>query len=175
MALFADWEKLAQLPRPQEEQRNFWENYFATETQIYEKILERVDQPYRGKLADVAKELELEPVVMVGFIDGANTSLKAGEYDLDVLTEESDISLEMDMDKLYYNMLDAKADWLYGLKQWDPVLSEKRRDEITRQYRKDKIFVAAPKVGRNDPCPCNSGKKYKLCHGKPGAEPLPVE
>ncbi|HZF78874.1 MAG TPA: SEC-C metal-binding domain-containing protein [Rubrivivax sp.] len=23
-----------------------------------------------------------------------------------------------------------------------------------------------PKVGRNDPCPCGSGKKYKLCHGR---------
>lgn len=23
-----------------------------------------------------------------------------------------------------------------------------------------------PEVGRNDPCPCGSGKKYKLCHGK---------
>jgi preprotein translocase subunit SecA len=23
----------------------------------------------------------------------------------------------------------------------------------------------APKVGRNDPCPCGSGKKYKHCHG----------
>jgi preprotein translocase subunit SecA len=22
------------------------------------------------------------------------------------------------------------------------------------------------KVGRNDPCPCGSGKKYKRCHGK---------
>jgi uncharacterized protein YecA (UPF0149 family) len=22
-----------------------------------------------------------------------------------------------------------------------------------------------PKVGRNDPCPCGSGKKYKKCHG----------
>ncbi|ACY17725.1 preprotein translocase subunit SecA [Haliangium ochraceum] len=27
-----------------------------------------------------------------------------------------------------------------------------------------------PKVGRNDPCPCGSGKKYKKCHGRPGAE-----
>jgi preprotein translocase subunit SecA len=26
--------------------------------------------------------------------------------------------------------------------------------------------AAAPKVGRNDPCPCGSGKKYKQCHGK---------
>jgi preprotein translocase subunit SecA len=35
----------------------------------------------------------------------------------------------------------------------------------TVQHRGDK-------VGRNAPCPCGSGKKYKLCHGKPGAEPL---
>lgn len=27
-------------------------------------------------------------------------------------------------------------------------------------------IVNAPKVGRNDPCPCGSGKKYKNCHGK---------
>jgi len=27
-----------------------------------------------------------------------------------------------------------------------------------------------PKVGRNDPCPCGSGKKFKKCHGKDGAE-----
>jgi preprotein translocase subunit SecA len=26
--------------------------------------------------------------------------------------------------------------------------------------------VAGPKIGRNDPCPCGSGKKYKQCHGK---------
>jgi preprotein translocase subunit SecA len=25
---------------------------------------------------------------------------------------------------------------------------------------------AGPKVGRNDPCPCGSGKKYKQCHGQ---------
>ena len=25
---------------------------------------------------------------------------------------------------------------------------------------------AVPKVGRNDPCPCGSGKKYKACHGR---------
>ena len=28
-------------------------------------------------------------------------------------------------------------------------------------------------IGRNDPCPCGSGKKYKHCHGRPGAPPLP--
>jgi len=29
----------------------------------------------------------------------------------------------------------------------------------------DTFVRQAPKVGRNDPCPCGSGKKYKHCHG----------
>jgi preprotein translocase subunit SecA len=31
---------------------------------------------------------------------------------------------------------------------------------------------AEPRIGRNDPCPCGSGKKYKQCHGREGAETL---
>ena len=30
----------------------------------------------------------------------------------------------------------------------------------------EQIRRSEPKVGRNDPCPCGSGKKYKQCHGK---------
>jgi preprotein translocase subunit SecA len=30
---------------------------------------------------------------------------------------------------------------------------------------REKVKVAAHKVGRNDPCPCGSGKKYKRCCG----------
>jgi preprotein translocase subunit SecA len=33
---------------------------------------------------------------------------------------------------------------------------------------------AQGKIGRNDPCPCGSGKKYKKCHGQPGAPPLNI-
>jgi preprotein translocase subunit SecA len=33
-------------------------------------------------------------------------------------------------------------------------------DDAIKQVRRDE-----PKVGRNDPCPCGSGKKYKKCHG----------
>jgi preprotein translocase subunit SecA len=31
---------------------------------------------------------------------------------------------------------------------------------------KQQPIVVGPKIGRNDPCPCGSGKKYKACHGK---------
>jgi preprotein translocase subunit SecA len=30
---------------------------------------------------------------------------------------------------------------------------------------KQQPIIADPKIGRNDPCPCGSGKKYKSCHG----------
>ncbi len=35
-----------------------------------------------------------------------------------------------------------------------------------RQVEKQQPVTADPKIGRNDPCPCGSGKKYKQCHGK---------
>jgi preprotein translocase subunit SecA len=38
-----------------------------------------------------------------------------------------------------------------------------------RQVRRD-----GDKIGRNESCPCGSGKKYKRCHGAPGADPLPA-
>jgi uncharacterized protein len=40
-------------------------------------------------------------------------------------------------------------------------------EDLTRErrYKVDTIKRETPKVGRNDPCPCGSGKKYKNCHG----------
>ena len=39
-----------------------------------------------------------------------------------------------------------------------------RRHDVAAWRRIERDGV--PKVGRNDPCPCGSGKKYKQCHGK---------
>jgi len=33
------------------------------------------------------------------------------------------------------------------------------------RYKVEAVRHAAPKVGRNDPCPCGSGRKFKVCHG----------
>jgi preprotein translocase subunit SecA len=40
----------------------------------------------------------------------------------------------------------------------DGSVSEERDEKTLAQ--------AVPRVGRNEPCPCGSGKKYKNCHGK---------
>ena len=50
-------------------------------------------------------------------------------------------------------------------------ISEFRRDGTTWYFRDGKevpitVRRDEPKVGRNDPCPCGSGKKYKKCHGR---------
>jgi len=44
------------------------------------------------------------------------------------------------------------------------VVSQKESEEISKITQKS-IQNEGPKVGRNDPCPCGSGKKYKKCHG----------
>ncbi|MDR1367967.1 MAG: SEC-C domain-containing protein, partial [Candidatus Accumulibacter sp.] len=38
--------------------------------------------------------------------------------------------------------------------------------ETDKASAKNQPMRSGPKVGRNDPCPCGSGKKYKQCHGK---------
>ena len=37
--------------------------------------------------------------------------------------------------------------------------------EDTREVQKTQPIRVEVKIGRNDPCPCGSGKKYKSCHG----------
>jgi preprotein translocase subunit SecA len=97
-----------------------------------------------------------------GFIDGINTSQKKA-VDLDTLEKNSEISLDIDFEKLYYNMLVAKADWLYTLPEWENILTQSKRKDIKKAYNKTKTIVNDQKVGRNDPCPCGSGRKYKQC------------
>jgi hypothetical protein len=49
------------------------------------------------------------------------------------------------------------------IEAFDAALSGRRPGE------QQGTVVAAAKVGRNEPCPCGSGKKYKKCHGEAGA------
>nr|WP_287968891.1 SEC-C metal-binding domain-containing protein [Streptococcus sp.] len=72
-------------------------------------------------------------------------------------------------------MVDAQADWLYGLPQWEEIFDADKRSTLYREARNARTVHVGKKIGRNDPCPCGSGKKYKFCHGKKGAEPLPVQ
>jgi preprotein translocase subunit SecA len=53
---------------------------------------------------------------------------------------------------------------------YEEVLGEEDRQEVgeaeDRSERHQPFVRQGQKIGRNDPCPCGSGKKYKQCHGK---------
>ncbi|MDL2217125.1 SEC-C domain-containing protein [Christensenellaceae bacterium OttesenSCG-928-M15] len=164
MGLYGDWTDFTQMERTPVAQKAFWDEYFAAETENYKKILAAQDKPFAGALKDLAAQFDMEPMVFAGFLDGINTSLKTA-LDIESLEEDSEVLLDVDLEKLYFNMLDAKAEWLYTLEEWEPLLSVERRREITKEFRQSKVFINESTVGRNDPCPCGSGKKYKKCCG----------
>lgn len=68
-----------------------------------------------------------------------------------IATLDRDLALA-DIDAGIEDLVNAAVDL------WD--LTSKARFAVAT-VRRD-----TPKVGRNDPCPCGSGKKYKACHGK---------
>jgi uncharacterized protein len=66
----------------------------------------------------------------------------------------------------------ATLDREYPLSTLDDAIEEMvttvaELSDLTRdaRYKVDTVKRETPKVGRNDPCPCGSGKKFKQCHG----------
>jgi len=146
------------------ELQKFWANYFELEKGIYEQLLARPDEVVKGTVKDLAKQYNIDIRTMTGFLDGINDSLiEANE--LEEMTEESEVNLGFDKEKLYKNMVDAKAEWLYELPEWETIFTEEKRKELYAEQKKSGTIVKGDKIGRNDPCPCNSGKKYKKCCG----------
>ena len=162
MSLYQDWIDYTQ-NITQEEANHFQADYYAQEMEIYKKILDDPQTVLQGKFAELSEQFALNDIWMMAFIDGINDSLKK-PYDLEKIKTSSAIKLDVDLEKLYYNMLEAKADWLYNLPQWDNLLTEQRRKEIAKERRLAKQ-AHSEKIDRNAPCPCGSGKKYKKCCG----------
>jgi yecA family protein len=80
---------------------------------------------------------------------------------LDGIDKPARIALLVDYTKFVYNVLSSMPA-SNGHMAFGTIGSKK-------PYMREQA-----KISRNDPCPCGSGKKYKHCHGKPGAEPLPI-
>lgn len=163
MSLYSEWNAACKQEREDKEQSEFWDTYLEAEKLNYQKILAEKDKVYEGKLSSLAGEFNMNSVVFTGFLDGINTSLKK-ELNIDKLKEGTPVKLDIDFEKLYFNMHDAKASWLYDLEEWDDILDENTKKQIAKDWRVSKQAVSS-KVGRNDPCPCGSGKKYKKCCG----------
>ena len=163
MTLFKKWEDLMN-SQTEETFDAFWKEYSETETRIYTHILANYKENLKGTFKELVEKFDADPVIFMGFLDGINSSL-VEENDLEKFKESTQIELKIDYDKLFFNMLGAGADYLYTLEEWEEVLTKERRLEIVKEYKRSKIVVKEKTPGRNDPCPCGSGKKYKKCCG----------
>jgi len=164
MSLQQQWDQALELAEQTGQNHVFWTEYYELERLAYAKILSAKQTQYSGTAGELAAGFGLDPTLFWGFCDGINTSLTQ-EQTLEDMTEETPISLDIVWEKLYYNMHGARAEWLYNLPEWEGVLDAARRKEILQQWRGDNIAKAVAKPGRNEPCPCGSGRKYKHCCG----------
>ena len=115
MTLYKQWVELME-SQTDESFEEFWEEYSGAESKLYAHILENADQHFTGKVGELAAKFEVRPVIFMGFLDGINTSLVTAN-DLETITEETEIDLDIDMEKLFFNMLKADADYLYTLRR----------------------------------------------------------
>ncbi|MEY8421928.1 SEC-C metal-binding domain-containing protein [Lachnospiraceae bacterium 38-14] len=166
MALLESWQKVAynEETNKQELQR-FWQRYFLVEKGVYEKLLVNPDEHVEGTVKELAEKYELSIMDMTGFLDGINESLITPNP-IDTMEEDTVVNLNFDKEKLYKNMVEARADWLYELPAWEEIFDQETRHRLYLEQRKSGTVVTGKKVGRNDPCPCGSGKKYKKCCGR---------
>ena len=166
MSLLTEWREYAySLDTNKREGQLFWANYFHVEKAVYEQILADPENVVTGTVEELAKKYDMKLSLMVGFLDGINDSL-VNPNPIDEMDKDTVVNLGYDKELLYKNMVDAKAEWLYTLPQWDALLTEERRKELYREQKKSGTVVKEKKVGRNEPCPCGSGKKYKYCCGR---------
>ena len=165
MSLYKSWTDMVVEYVKEKGEKAFWQEYGNIETNIYKDLLLNHKETKKTTIEKLAKEYNSTPEFIMGFVDGINDSLN-NPYDLEAIDENTELVLDINLEKLYFNMLDAKADYLYNLPQWDGIFSEEKRKEIQKDYKESRIVRNEEKIGRNDPCPCGSGKKYKKCCGK---------
>ena len=163
---------------------------------IIEMLKEKAHAKYEAKEAEIEAEQmrEIERVVMLKVVDqkwmdhiDAMDELKngiglQGYGQKDPVVEfrnigtdmfnEMVISIKIDVVKLLMNLRQQKDlrraeqakitnTALQAIKSVDGGQSTLENPDVDRTVRREE-----PKVGRNDPCPCGSGKKYKNCCGK---------
>ena len=166
MALLKEWQKLAYNEKTDRGVlQKFWADYFELEKGIYAQLLEEPDTVVQGTVKELAEKYSISVMEMTGFLDGINDSL-VEKNPIDTMEEDTVVNLGFDKELLYKNMVEAKADWLYELPQWEAIFSEEKRAELYKEQKQSHTIVKEKKIGRNEPCPCGSGKKYKHCCGK---------
>ena len=166
MALLEQWRSIAYNETENKGKlQQFWAAYFEQEKGIYQQLLANPDNVVKGTVKELAEKYGVSVMVMTGFLDGINDSLKEANP-IEEMEEDTEVNLGFDTTLLYKNMVAAGADWLYGLEEWNEIFDEETRKALYKEQKSSTTIVKDAKVYPNDPCPCGSGKKYKKCCGR---------
>jgi len=76
----------------------------------------------------------------------------------EVTPEEEELTNTPEQREALSNQIPASVAWIYRF--WQPYRTAMAERSIATSFQREH-----PKVGRNDPCPCGSGKKFKKCCG----------
>ena len=128
--------------------QQFWAAYFNIEKGIYEQLLSNPDEVVSGTVKELAEKYGQDVLTMVGFLDGINDSLKVPNP-FETMDENTKVNLAFDKELLYKNMVDAKADWLYELPQWNNIFTEEKRKELYNRTRSDVTIPVRAEAERN--------------------------
>jgi len=163
MTLYENWMTKA-FTREGRSVEPVWNEYLPKEQKIYEYILAEKVTVLEGTISELGERYSMTAEQIVAFVDGLNEVLPE-PYDMQKMTEASDVKIELDFEKLFKKMVEYKAEHLYTLPQWDNIFDADVRKKMSLEQKKSNTIIKEEKVGRNDPCPCGSGKKYKKCCG----------
>ncbi len=163
MSLYENWMKKA-FSKDGRSVDEVWESYMPKEQKIYEYILREKVTKLEGSVKELAQRFAMTTEEIVAFIDGINDVLP-NAYDMPSLEEDSVIILDIDFARLYKKMVEYHAEHLYRLPEWDNIFDADTRRKLMLEQKRSRTIVKGEKIGRNDPCPCGSGKKYKKCCG----------
>lgn len=127
MTLLENWRNLAYGDGTNDKDKEtLWTNYFMVEKGIYEQILSNPKEKITCTVKELAEKFHTDVQTITGFLDGINESLTE-ENPIETMDENTTVNIEIVPEKLYYNMVEAKAEWLYNLPQWDNILDTEKR------------------------------------------------
>jgi preprotein translocase subunit SecA len=150
-----------------------------TKESLIEKILEMVEDKYKAKEKEFGEDnfRELERVVLLQIVDSkwmdhidAMDQLRQGiglrAYgQVDPVRAYQMEGFDM-FDEMTHSIWEDTVKFLYQVENPEKVQRKRVAEPIsTNAEETSKPLVKDKKVGRNDPCPCGSGKKYKKCCG----------